>query len=71
MTGFYFKFEPEVLTYMRRCSECGKEMPKGSEALVSRKHGKVKKIVCSEECRVNFDDAIWQHYAAERNRRIG
>ena len=43
----------------RRCSECGKGIPAGGDMLASVKKGKVKKVVCSEECRLEFDARVW------------
>ncbi len=50
------------------CSECGKRIRKGEGCLVSVRMGKVQKRVCSEECRLIFDDAYWQQRARERKR---
>ena len=47
----------------RRCSECGKDIPAGGDMLASVKKGKVKKVVCSEECRLEFDARVWQEFA--------
>lgn len=58
-------FQPEALTYNRRCSECGKKMQKGDNVLVSRRFGKVQKRVCSEECRLEFDNNYWQERARQ------
>lgn len=51
------------------CSECGRKILPGEKSLVSLKGGKVKKRVCSEECRQTFDDAIWQAFADENEKR--
>ena len=48
---------------VRRCSECG---TRGHRMLVSRRGPspkQVKKVVCSEPCRLAFDDAYWQDRA--------
>ena len=45
------------------CSECQKEIPAQSLALVSYRHGRVVKRVCSEACRETFDDRYWQERA--------
>jgi hypothetical protein len=52
----------------RRCSQldCGKHIKKGDTFLASVRDGKIKKIVCSESCRQNFDAEFWAG-AAERN----
>ena len=52
-----------------RCSECGKHIAKGENVLESVRFGKVQKRVCSEECRLEFDDKFWQERA--RMRRQG
>lgn len=49
-----------------RCSECGERIPKGLECLVSIQNGRVQKRVCSESCRLDFDDRYWQEKADER-----
>ena len=48
------------------CSECLKKIPAGTIALVSYRHGRVVKRVCSEECRQTFDDRFWQECADDR-----
>jgi hypothetical protein len=55
-------------TVRRRCSECGAGIPAGSDMLASVKYGKVRKVVCSENCRLEFDARVWQEFA-ERNQR--
>jgi hypothetical protein len=50
------------------CSECGKHIAKGDHVLESVRIGKVQKRVCSEQCRLNFDDAFWQDRANRRER---
>ncbi len=62
-------FQPEVMAKICRCSECGRKLDVGTSALVSRKRGKVKKRVCSEECRKTFDFNYWQHIADLREKR--
>ena len=50
---------------LRRCSECGTW---GYRMLVSRRGPspkQVKKVVCSESCRTDFDDTYWQGRADE------
>jgi len=49
-----------------RCSECNKTIKKGDMILESVRFGKVKKRVCSEQCRLGFDDRYWQGKADER-----
>lgn len=50
-----------------RCSECGKIMRVGSKVLASVRNGKVKKKVCGEDCRQEFDARFWDE-AASKNR---
>ena len=59
-------FNTIVLTHPSHCGECGKYLPKGTEMLVSIRFGKVQKRVCSEQCRIDFDDSFWQGKADER-----
>ena len=47
----------------KHCSECGARIPAGEYALVSARGGKTRKIVCSEDCRLNFDERIWEQFA--------
>ena len=63
-------FVKRVETRMVRCSECGKKILSGETSLVSMKRGKVAKRVCSEECRMVFDDAFWQEVARGREKGI-
>ena len=59
-------FAWETFDRKRRCSECG---TRGRRMLVSRRGPgpkQVKKIVCSEPCRLDFDDAYWQERADHR-----
>jgi len=53
----------------RRCSECGVGIPAGGDMLASVKKGKVKKAVCSEECRQEFDARVWQEFADLNEKR--
>lgn len=46
-----------------KCSECGHPIAEGQETLVSVYDGKVRKRVCSEDCRLKFDARIWQTIA--------
>ena len=48
------------------CSECQKEIPAHSYALVSHRQGRVVKRVCSDGCRETFDDRFWQERADDR-----
>lgn len=63
MIGSDFAWEETLKS--RRCSECG---TRGHRMLVSRRGPgprQVKKIVCSESCRLAFDDVYWQGRADE------
>ncbi len=62
-------FQPETMGKMWYCSECNRKFKVGTIALVSLKRGKVKKRVCSEECRAKFDDELWQYIADLREKR--
>lgn len=53
--------------YTRHCGECGRKILKGEQILASIKNGEVKKYVCSEECRLEFDNRIWQQFADKKN----
>lgn len=59
-------FVPRVYPRTIRCSECGTKIPKNTEALVSIQNGVVKKIVCSEDCRQEFDYRFWSTRRKER-----
>lgn len=48
------------------CSECGHHIAAGAQCLESIRSGKVRKRVCSEDCRLTFDDNYWQEKARER-----
>ena len=48
------------------CSECLKKITAGTIALVSYRHGRVVKRICSDECRETFDDRFWQELADDR-----
>jgi hypothetical protein len=58
-------------SYKGWCSECERVIEKGADCLVSLKNGKVRKRVCGEACRINFDARFWQAVARrnERHRR--
>lgn len=49
-----------------KCSECGKHINAGESEMVSIRKGKVQKRVCSEECRLEFDNQFWQEVARQR-----
>ncbi len=51
------------------CSECGADIPAGGIALESIRGGKCRKRVCSEDCRLEFDNRYWQERAALRERK--
>jgi hypothetical protein len=66
-------FVPYVMKYKRFCGECHKPMLPGDTVLASIRGGKVKKYVCSEDCRRTFDDGFWQGRARDASvaRRLG
>ena len=68
MIGSDFIGEPSPRSC--RCSECGGKISMGDLRLVSRRGGVVKKIICSEDCRLTFDDRIWQEFA-DKQRKVG
>lgn len=53
--------------FTTRCSECHKKIPANTPALVSIRHGKVQKRVCSEECRLIFDAWFWGFQACKKH----
>jgi len=55
----------------RRCSECGQAISVGGAMLASIRGGKVKKVVCSEACRQDFDARVWQEIADLNEKRRG
>ena len=66
LVGSRSAFVYEFSACASRCSECGVKIPKGGPCLVSRKLArrspavaKVMKKVCSQECREEFDNRIW------------
>jgi hypothetical protein len=62
-------FTPIHAKLKRRCSECSTVIEKGGPALASIKDGKIRKVVCSEACRVEFDARFWQGVARRRAAR--
>jgi len=51
-----------------KCGECGCNIAIGAHEMVSIRKGKVQKRVCSEECRLEFDDCYWRERALARKR---
>ena len=51
-----------------RCSECSRYIAPGVASLVSIRNGRVQKRVCSDECRLEFENNYWQQVARERKR---
>ena len=62
-------FTVQRVTYRTKCGECHKILRLGDNSLVSMRGGKVRKRVCSEECRLVFDDRYWRGKAYERSRQ--
>ena len=52
-----------------KCSECGRNIAEGFPEMVSIRKGKVQKRVCSNECRLEFDNRYWQELAASKDRK--
>jgi hypothetical protein len=59
-------FKLVVAPFAFNCGECGNHIPAGGRCLESVRFGKVQKRVCSEDCRVSFDDRYWQERADQR-----
>lgn len=59
-------FTIQVVAYRTRCGECKRTLSPGDTSLVSIRGGKVRKRVCSETCRIAFDDHYWQGKAFTR-----
>ena len=57
--------------YTRRCGECGRKVRLGEPILASIKGGQVKKYVCSENCRLQFDNRFWQAVVRKKQNRRG
>lgn len=62
-------FQPHIAECNGKCGECGKPHKKGATVLASIRKGKVKKHVCSEECRQAFDGGFYQRVADGIERR--
>lgn len=71
MTLIGSDFVPHTIKYVKHCGECGYKMQVGYRALASIRDGKVKKIVCSEECRLEFDANFWAAAAARNSKKRG
>ena len=59
-------FKAETVDRRTKCGECGKALRPGDASLVSRRLGRIRKRVCSEACRLRFDDRYWRGRAYER-----
>lgn len=64
-------FVPHAIKHPRTCSECNYKMQADYKALASIKGGKVRKVVCSEACRLEFDSRIWQQIASRNAKKRG
>jgi uncharacterized Fe-S center protein len=62
-------FVPVIQERTSYCSQCNEVIPKGATALEAIRDGKCKKRVCSETCRLDFDDAFWRTAAHKRKMR--
>jgi hypothetical protein len=54
-----------------KCSECNERYATGDTILASIRDGKVKKLVCSERCRLEFDNNFWQGVAFKNRNQKG
>ena len=57
MIGSDFKWVTNPAT---RYCDCHRKVKKGEQILASIRNGKVYKYVCSEDCRLEFDNRFWQ-----------
>lgn len=62
-------FTTQISNGRLKCSECGERIERGQDCLVSIQNGRVKKRVCSDSCRLDFDDRYWQDRADEMKRQ--
>ena len=68
LTGTRANFVEEMAVYSCNCSECLNKISKGSTRLVSRRNGRVMKVVCSEECRQDFEARFLDEVANNHER---
>lgn len=62
-------FVSEIAERMTKCSECLQAIAKGATVLRSRsKSGHNCKTICSESCRLDFDDRYYRTKAAKRGK---
>lgn len=66
LIGSRSDFAPETLWRNWTCGECWRFYERGKIVLVSRRNGRVRKIVCSEACREEFEQRFWEGKAAVR-----
>ena len=52
------------------CMECGRRVAKGKRILVSYRGGKLRKRVCSEDCRKTFDEEYWLQQIEKTDRGL-
>lgn len=69
MIGSDFTIE-SVRKHCVYCSECGRKLGLNEPALVSKRNGVVKKRVCGENCRLEFDARFWGQVARHRDQRF-
>ena len=64
----FYAFHTETNTRRRRCSECRKWIFADNDMLASRRRpsGSLIKVVCSEDCRLEFEDRLFQALADRR-----
>ena len=70
LIGTRADFEVEFLKRAASCSECYRTKGVGQTMLVSKRRDNVKKRVCSEECRQDFEDRFWQEKADDREKGL-
>lgn len=69
LIGSANSFQAYILKEKWMCQECQLYFNKGEKILASiDKSGRVRKKVCSDECRLAFDDRFWQDTAVYNNR---
>jgi hypothetical protein len=68
LLGSRASFVSEISKRKRKCSECGERIMLGQPFLISRRNGVVKKVLCSEKCRQDFDARYWDARATMKGK---
>ena len=68
LLGSKASFVWEIAKRKRECSECRERIMLGQPFLISRRNGVVKKILCSDKCREEFDARYWDAQATMRGK---